>query len=126
MAGPKPTINSDNEGGKTINDDHDKHEKEIKQLFTCDKCNESFEYDFELKEHMDTINMCNICHIILNSNLNLIQHYETHAFMPRCEKCKLRFSIPTDLKNHEENVHKRSIEREPSLRTKPNKSKKGH
>ena len=74
---------------------------------------------------MDTINMCNICHRIFNRNINLLKHFETHAFMPRCEKCKHRFPSSIDLKNHKENVHKRSIEREPRLRTKPNKSKNG-
>ena len=39
-------------------------------------------------------------------------------------KCKDGFESSTDLMIHEENVHKRSIEREPSIRSKPPKSKK--
>ena len=68
--------------------------------------------------------MCNIGHKLFNSNLTLMKNYETHIIMPRSEKCKHRFGSTSALKNHEENVHKRPIEREPSLKSKPNKSKK--
>ena len=66
-------MNSFNDGGTTLYDYHDKHEKDTEKLFACEKCCETFENDYELKEHLNTIYMCNICHRIFNSSRNFMK-----------------------------------------------------
>ena len=112
-------MNKYNDGG-TVSDDLEKKGERTKSV-TCKKCSATFENEYQLKEHIDTIQMCNICHRIFNNSTNLLTHLKTHAFMPECDKCKHRFESTIDLINHEENVHKRSTEREPSIRSKPPK-----
>ena len=47
-----------------------------------------------------------------------------HKVHPESSKCKICFLGKSELNIHKESCHKKTLEREPSLRSKPSKSQK--
>ncbi|XP_015240897.1 PREDICTED: zinc finger protein 37 homolog [Cyprinodon variegatus] len=87
------------------NVDPDKPE-ETQDLFSCDKCRDTFQYKVSLQKHMLTHHelYCTVCRTVLRDAATLARHKTAHTPF-QCTRCDQTFTIFKRLVGHYENGH---------------------